>query len=128
MLTLSPDDNMKNKKSQEFERAQEDLNPHRDEERQRVGQETVARLRSRGVALTGSEALDELADLMSAVEEFEEQVSVHGGDLMVDDLRSSQPDDPHFVLPARGDENVASYISRIDAASERLRHHPAHRD
>ncbi len=53
----------------------------------------------------------------------------HGGDLMVDDLKSSQPDDPHFVLPRRerGD-TVRAYIGRIDEATARLRKHPRQRD
>ena len=44
---------------------------------------------------------------------------------MMDDLKSSRPDDPHFVLPARAArEQLRSYAERIDAAATRLRHHP----
>src|SRR5438034_6410137 len=42
-----------------------------------------------------------LGDLLEAVERFENVVEAHGGDLMVDDLKSSEPDDRHFVLPRR---------------------------
>src|SRR5439155_476401 len=76
-------------------------------------------------ALTGAERPDDLADLLSAVERFEGVVEAHGGDLMVDDLKSSEPDDSHFVVPRRGHgENVRAYVVRIDEAAARLRAHP----
>jgi hypothetical protein len=91
--------------------------------------EVRARLRSRGIVVTGAEHPDELADLLSAVERFEEMVETHGGDLMVDDERSSQPDDAHFVVPRRAaGEGVGPYIVRIDEAAARLRRHPRHTD
>jgi len=41
---------------------------------------------------------------------------------MVDDLKSSQPDDSHFVVPRRGHgETVRAYVARIDEAAGRLR-------
>jgi len=84
-------------------------------------------LRHRGIALTGSEKPDELADLLSAVERFESAVEAHGGDLMVDDLKSSRPDDRHFVLPRRAQaESVRAYMVRIDEAALALRRHPRH--
>jgi len=57
-----------------------------DRERADVAAEIGERLRSRGVALTGAERPDDLADLLSAVERFEKAVEAHGGDLMVDDI------------------------------------------
>lgn len=87
--------------------------------------EVAARLRSRGIAVSGTERPDELADLLSAVERFEATVEAHGGDLMVDDLKSSQPDDSHFVVPRRENrEPLRTYIVRIDEAAARLRRHP----
>ncbi len=78
-------------------------------------------------SLTGSEHPDELADLLSAVERFESAVEAHGGDLMVDDLNSSRPDDRHFVLPRRAQaESARAYMVRIDAATEALQRHPRH--
>ena len=119
------DDNIQS----DYEEQQHDLNPHREEEIAAAAAETRTRLESRGIALSGTESPDELADILSAVEEFEGMVEAHGGDLMVDDLRSSQPDDPHFVLPQRRPgESVAAYIRRIDEAIENLRKHPAHPD
>jgi hypothetical protein len=45
--------------------------------------------------------------------------------LMVDDLNSSQPDDPHFVLPPRdANESVRDYIARINEATMAVREHP----
>jgi len=91
--------------------------------------EVADRLRRRGVAVTGAERSDDLADLLSAVERFEKAVEAHGGDLMVDDLKSVQPDDRHFVLPRRNHgEAIRPYIIRIDAATSGLRKHPRRPD
>ena len=105
---------------------------NRDEEfqaRKLATAEVTARLRSRGIEVTGDEQPEALADLLSAVERFEQAVEAHGGDLMVDDLKSSLPDDVHFVVPrrARG-EAVHSYIVRIVDAADRLGQHPRHPD
>ena len=94
-------------------------------ERAAAAAEVAGRLRQRGIALTGAERPGDLADLLSAVERFEAVVEAHGGDLMVDDLRSSRPDDQHFVVPRRGHgETVRAYVVRIDEAAGRLRGHP----
>lgn len=96
-----------------------------DDERAAVAAEVADRLRSRGVEVEDRDPLEALADLLSAVERFEATVEAHGGDLMVDDLRSSQPDDTHFVLPRRAaGEPVRAYINRIDAATGALGTHP----
>ena len=104
----------------------------RDEEldaRRTAAAEVADRLRSRGIAVTGAEDPEDLVNLLSAVERFEEAVEAHGGDLMVDDLKSAQPDDRHFVVPRRGArEGMRAYIARIDAATAGLRHHPRGRD
>jgi hypothetical protein len=100
-----------------------------DRQRDAVRAEVAARLRERGIALTGAEESDALADLLSAVERFEAAVEAHGGDLMVDDLKSSRPDDPHFVVPrrARG-EPIRGYVRRIDEATANLGRHPRRTD
>jgi hypothetical protein len=68
-------------------------------------------------------------DLLSAVQRFEAAVEAHGGDLMMDDLNSSQPDDAHFVLPRRAfAEATRAYIGRINWATACLRHHPPQPD
>jgi hypothetical protein len=112
-----------------YEELERGLNPHRNEERSSAAAEIAARLRQRGVALTGAERPEDLAALDSAVERFERTVEAHGGDLMVDDLRSKEPDDPHFVLPRRARaEGIRDYIARIDEASAQLRRHPRRPD
>jgi hypothetical protein len=99
------------------------------DERDSVAAEVATRLRSRGISLTGVEGPEELADLLTAVERFEAAVERHGGDLMVDDLKSSRPDDRHFVVPRREPgESVRAYISRIDDATVQLRRHPRQPD
>lgn len=99
-----------------------------DEERKARGSavaEVATRLRQRGIAVTGAERADDLANLLSAVERFEKAVEARGGDLMVDDLKSSKPDDSHFVVPRRApSEAVPAYIGRIDEATAQLRRHP----
>lgn len=90
-----------------------------------VAEEVADRLRRRGIPLSGDEAPEDLADLLAAVERFEAAVEARGGDLMVDDLNSTEPDDPHFVVPARmPDESVRDYSTRIDAAIEAVKQHP----
>jgi hypothetical protein len=107
---------------EEYERA---LDPHRAEAERAAAREAADRLRERGVRVTGDEPMEALADLLDAVERFEAMVETHGGDLMVDSLKSSRPDDPHFVLPERGPkEGIRQYTERIAAATDRLRRHP----
>ncbi len=90
-----------------------------------VAEEVADRLRRRGIPLGGSERPEHLADLLAAVESFEAAVEARGGDLMVDDLNGSQPDDPHFLLPQRApDESVRDYTARINEAAGRVRDHP----
>ena len=99
------------------------------EQRSAAVAEVAARLRSRGITVTGAERPEELADLLSAVERFEATVEAHGGDLMVDDLKSVEPDDRHFVVPRRAHaEPVRTYIGRIDEATVQLRRHPRQPD
>src|SRR5437667_496551 len=99
------------------------------EQRSAAVVEVAARLRTRGITVTGAERPEDLADLLSAVERFEAAVEGHGGDLMVDDLRSPEPDDAHFVVPRRDHgEAVRAYIGRIDDATAQLRRHPRHTD
>jgi hypothetical protein len=98
----------------------------RSTELERVNAEVGDRLRGRGILLTGRESGEELADLLEAVERFEGLVEARGGDLMVDDLTSPEPDDPHFVLPEREPgESVPAYIDRIVVASDQIRRHPS---
>ena len=97
--------------------------------RRAAAREVVDRLRSRGIAVSDIERPEDLGELLSAVERFEAAVEAHGGDLMIDDLKSSAPDDRHFVVPRRGEgETVRAYIVRIDEAAAGLRRHPRQPD
>src|SRR5437899_12582900 len=99
------------------------------EQRSAAVVEVAARLRTRGITVTGAERPEELADLLSAVERSEATVGADGGDLIVDDLKSAEPDDRHFVVPRRAHgEAVRKYIGRIDEATAQLRRHPRQRD
>ncbi|MBI4500286.1 MAG: hypothetical protein HY700_03905 [Gemmatimonadetes bacterium] len=116
---------MKSQPKDRYEELQRELDPHRAEQQKAVAEETASRLASRGILVTGKESPDELADVLSAVEQFEMLVVSHGGDLMVDDLKSSEPDDPDFRLPRRErGESLAEYVKRIDQASEKLAREP----
>lgn len=102
------------------------LNPHRAEEQDAARAAGAARLQGVGVRLTGMESSDEIADLLDAVDTFEQAVESRGGDLMVDEAppgRVAVPDDPAFVLPIRGHgESVPSYIRRVIESAGRIRH------
>ena len=114
-------------KKDRYESLQEELDPHRREELQRVMLETADRLRQRGVSLTGRESSDELASLLDAVEEFELAVERRGGDLMMDEGpigKTPQPDDVHFYLPRRRErESVSDYLVRLQEGTDMIRRH-----
>src|SRR5579862_4644603 len=101
----APDQDPRPSRAGAFEELQRTLDPHRDEERRGVEAEVRARLRGRGVLLTGDETPTDMADLLDAVDRFDGAVEAHGGDLFVDTptpLRGdqvAQPDNPAFVLP-----------------------------
>ncbi|MEA2725397.1 MAG: hypothetical protein QOH59_3168 [Gemmatimonadales bacterium] len=111
-----------------YEALQEELDPHRREELERAMQETSARLRDRGVHLTGRETSEELVALLEAVERFERAVESRGGDLFVDEGPGGvtrEPDDVHFVLPRRmPHEPVARYLERLAEATRTVLLHP----
>ena len=105
-----------------YEASQRDLDPHRAEEQRTARLEMESRLASRGIAALRDDDDIELADLLDAVEQFEDMVEAKGGDLMVDHIGSDRPDDPAFVLPTRGaGEAVPAYRIRVLEALDRLR-------
>jgi hypothetical protein len=62
-----------------------------------------------------------LADLWSAVEQFESTVEARGGDTMTNAPDSREPDNPAFVLPERkAQEAAADYTRRILQAAAEL--------
>ena len=104
-----------------WEHSQRDRNPNREAEQEGNAAHVASILRARGVALTGREDSDQLASLMSAVERFEAAVMARGGDLMVNDARSSEPENAAFRLPARdAGESAAAYAWRLKDAAELL--------
>lgn len=99
--------------------ADESANPRRAEERDAVRQELIGRLATRRIEVCGDESDDQVARLVDAVDRFEAAVARLGGDSMVNDPNSSQPDDPALVVPLRrGDESADAYIDRISAAAD----------
>ena len=104
-----------------FEEQQEDLDPHRREERAGAAVEISGRIRQKGVVLSGRETSAELDDLLTAIDRFEAAVIARGGDLMVNTPTSSPPENPDFVIPGREPgEDAEPYAARIQAAAERL--------
>lgn len=106
----------------------ESREPQEGEELRRVSDQIAGRLRGKNILLTGHEGREDLAQLEEAVERFEAEVDRHGGDLMMDEApegQAGQPDDPHFALPRRSDdETVGSYLERLARATDAIRHHP----
>ena len=93
----------------------------RDQEREALHEELVARLHQKGLTIGGDAPDADLADLLSAIEQFEAAVVKAGGDLFVDSLQSSQPERPEWVLPhMRDDETVRGYTRRVNEATEKL--------
>jgi len=97
------------------------LDPHRQEEREAAAIELSGRLGQKGVEIGSDEDPAQLADLLSAVEEFERAVNAAGGDLMINSPFSSDPQDLRFVGPERrADEPIGRYRERILAAAQAL--------
>ena len=104
-----------------YEELQEDLDPHRQQERDGTALENAGRLRQKGVLLTGREASAELDDILTAVERFEAAVIARGGDSFINTPFSDQPEDPQFVIPQRiAGEDAEAYAARVNEAAARL--------
>ena len=104
-----------------FEKRQTELNPHRDADRERASEVAYSQLRQRGVDVDGSEDSDELANLLSAVERFENVVIALGGDRMVNEPDTDEPENEEFVRPQRrADEPLGAYTRRLLAAADEL--------
>ena len=108
------------------------LNPHRGEEENAARAAGAQRLQALGVRLTGTETIEEIGDLIDAVERFEQAVESQGGDLMIDEGphgRTAEPDNPAFVLPRRTvGEPVSAFVARLDQAAGKVRHRHSRRD
>jgi hypothetical protein len=103
------------------EARQQDLNPHRDDDRAHAAEMAYAQLRQRSVNVTGDEPAEELAQLLEAVERFEVAVSSVGGDRMTNSLDSASPDDRRLVLPTRAEgEGAGDYADRVSTEAARI--------
>jgi hypothetical protein len=108
-------------REESFEEQQEDLDPHRREERDSAALELGGRIRQKGVLLTGRETSSQLDDLMTAIDRFEAVVITRGGDLFVNTPSSDPPENPDFVIPRRvPGEDAEAYAARINEAANRL--------
>ncbi|HJP84818.1 MAG TPA: hypothetical protein VJ852_02415 [Gemmatimonadaceae bacterium] len=108
-------------RQESFEEQQEDLDPHRREERDSAGLELAGRIRQKGVLLTGRETTTQLDDLMTAIDRFEAAVVSRGGDLFINTPSSDPPESPEFVIPRRvPGEDAEAYAARINEAAARL--------
>ena len=105
-----------------YEREQQDLNPNRIEEERHARQEAEYRLSERGIRVEPTDSDEEVADLLDAIERFEAAVESKGGDLFVNRIGSSEPENPAFVPPQRREGEAATdYRLRIEAAADALR-------
>ena len=108
--------------SEIFEERERVLDPHRAEEQSSARQEAIDRLRDRGIPVHPSDADDELADLLDAIERFEAVAEAQGVELFVNRIGATAPQDPAFVPPMRErDESATSYRLRVLAAASGLR-------
>lgn len=105
-----------------YEQEQRDLNPNRLDEERHARLEAEYRLGERGIEVTAADTDEEVGDLLDAVERFEAAVEAKGGDLFVDRIGSSEPENPAFVPPERRPgESARDYRGRIDAEAGDLR-------
>ena len=110
-----------NESLQGDEARQRILDPHRQEEQRKAREESEARLTSRGIDVRPDDSNDDVADLQDTVERFEAEVQRQGGDLMVNHLGSSRPEDAAFVPPRRDPgENIGTYLRRLEDAISML--------
>lgn len=108
-------------RQESFEEQQEDLDPHRREERDSAALELSGRIRQKGVLLTGRETGSQLDDIITAIERFEAGVVARGGDLFINTPTSDPPENPEFVIPRRvPGEDAEAYAARINEAANRL--------
>lgn len=99
------------------EAAERLLDPHRLEEQRKAREESEIRLAHRGIEVRPDDAYDDVAELQDRVERFEQEVQRLGGDLMVNHLGSSRPEDPAFVPPRREPrEGIPAYLGRLEDA------------
>jgi hypothetical protein len=105
-----------------YESSQEELDPHRREERKAAAEELAGRIRTKGIHVRGNESAADLDDILTAIDEFERAVIARGGDLMNNSPDSTDPTNPEYVLPQRkAGESVRDYVGRLRKARAELK-------
>lgn len=101
---------------------QEPTDPQADQrDLERASTQVRHQLEQRGVRVLDDDAPDSLADILTAVEQFERAVAKLGGDSFTNDPRSSDPDRREFVVPRRADdEDASSYLARVRTRTAQL--------
>src|SRR2546430_1242539 len=108
-----------------YEDLERGLDPHRAEEQDAAVAEVAGRLRQRGIAVTGAEDSDDIANLLAAVERVGLAGEAHGGDVRVDDWPSSPPDTPPYVAPRQQHGGgTRAYIARTEEETAGRGRHP----
>ena len=96
--------------------------PMRDEEARRVAENVAGQLRQRGVDVRDDDSESDLGMLLTAAQHFAKAVAANGGDSFTNTPESTEPDDPEFVMPRRGDdESAVEYARRIETQAQALR-------
>jgi hypothetical protein len=104
------------------EERERELDPHREEEQRSARADAADRLRDRGIPVHERDSDDDVANLLDAIERFEAAVEALGGDLMVNRIGATEPQNPAFVPPSRGrDKPARQYHDRLLAAASSLR-------
>ena len=104
-----------------MEHHESNLDAVREREHQRAASLIMGQLEQRDIIVTESDRPEDLADLLSAVERFEQAVAMLGGDSMRNAPDSTMPERREFAIPRRADdEGIAAYTRRVDDAAARL--------
>lgn len=114
LARLSGADHRRNIPSVELDEA---LNPHRSEEQLRAQQHVAELLAHRGVLLAGKETGMELADLWSAVDQFESVVEARGGDTMTNAPRLPRAGHPRLCSARTKGGGIGRGLHPPDPAS-----------
>ena len=98
------------------------LTPSAREALERAEEGTEARLGKHEVRLDGSESVEELVEMLNAVEYFDAARARLGASSMTNTHESSRPEDTRFVIPERrADESPRGYSTRVRKAADELR-------
>ena len=104
-----------------MEPSESNIDAARAREHQRAASLIIGQLEQRDIIVLETDRAEDLADLLSAVERFEQAVAMLGGDSMRNAPDSALPERREFVIPRRADdEGTSGYTRRVDDAAARL--------